>query len=187
MWSHVASLHDEILRVPLIIKYPKGIECSREVDEYTQIVDIFPTIMEVAGVSREDLNTSGISLVQDKSSGNKYHEYIFAEWEGRVPYFIQTKMKEGEKTIEVNRFNIGMSMVQDNRWRYIRKSDGSEEMYDLLNKEEEIQDMESRERIRSRFRSELSRRKKTIEGQGKDLPYSVDKEIERNLKALGYM
>jgi O-antigen/teichoic acid export membrane protein len=30
-------------------------------------------------------------------------------------------------------------------------------------------------------------RKKTIEDQGKDLPYSVDNEIERNLKALGYM
>jgi arylsulfatase A-like enzyme len=187
MWSHVASLHDEILRVPLIIKYPKGIECCREVNEYTQIIDIFPTIMEVAGVSRDDLNTSGISLVQDKSRGNQYHKYVFADWEGRVPYFIQTKMKEGEKAIGVNRFNIGMSMIQDNRWKYIMKSDGTEEMYDLLNKEEEIQDMESRERIRDRFRSELSGRKKTMEGQGKDLPYSVDKEIERNLKALGYM
>ncbi len=193
LWSHVASLHKEILHTPLIIKYPKGVKYIKEVNEYTQLVDIFPTIMEIAGLPKDVVwGTSGISLVYDKNNDNKYHEYVFAEWEGRVPYFIQDKVgaqdeDEGKGEDITSRFKIQMAMIQDKKYKYIWKSDGNEEIYDISNGKEEIQQIAVNKETKDRLRSELFKRKKSIGGLDESMDCHIDDEIAKNLRSLGYM
>lgn len=192
LWSHVASLYREILHIPLIIKYPKGVEYIEEVNGYTQLVDIFPTITEIAEVSQKELNTSGVSLVYNGRNNNKYHEYIFAEWEGRVPYFIQDKVRaqvedEDKRKDITNRFKIQMAMIQDKKYKYIWKSDGIEEIYDVSNgKEVKIEPVLNKEATDS-LRSELFRKRKPIVDAKEEVISKIDDEIAKNLKALGYM
>lgn len=184
-WSHVASLYKEILHIPLVIKYPKGVEYIEEINDYTQLVDIFPTIMEIAGVSEQEFQTSGINLTHNRDN-SKFHEYIFAEWEGRVPYFIQDKVK-GNKGLDINRFNVQMSMIQDKQYKYIWKIDGNEELYDISNSKEELLNITTQKEIKERLQSELLKKKKTMRYIEESTSYSIDNEIAKNLKALGYM
>ncbi len=186
LWSHVASLYREVLKVPLIIKYPKGAGYTKEVNEYTQLVDIFPTAMEIAGISeKEEIKTSGVSLVHN--GRNRYHEYVFAEWEGRVPSFIQNKALESRKSVDLERFKVQMSMIQDRRHKYVWKSDGVEELYDILSSKEELRPIESEKELADRLRNELMNRKIKPETTVNNDQQKLDREVEKNLKALGYL
>ncbi|NKB89480.1 MAG: sulfatase-like hydrolase/transferase [Acidobacteria bacterium] len=66
-WSHGATLFQEQLHVPLIVKLPNGARAGERVAERAQHVDIFPTVMESAGL---DFATAGpgVSLL---SLGNE--------------------------------------------------------------------------------------------------------------------
>jgi arylsulfatase A-like enzyme len=54
-------LHEELVRIPLFIKAP-GQRAHREVTDPTELVDLKPTLLELAGI-RADQRGEGISLV----------------------------------------------------------------------------------------------------------------------------
>ncbi len=49
--SHSAAPYEELVRVPLIVKFPGGRFAGREVVEQVRLVDLLPTVAEEAGVS----------------------------------------------------------------------------------------------------------------------------------------
>ncbi len=185
LWSHVASLYKEVLHIPLIIKFPKGYGYLSEINGYTQLVDIFPTVMEVAGISeKEEIKTSGVSLVHN--GNNRYHEYVFADWEGRVPYFIQDRAGASAKKVDIERFKVEMSMVQDRLHKYIWKSDGADELLDIAGGKELSLDVSARKDVRDSLRAELLQRKKAVKEKDA-VERTMDEDVEKNLKALGYL
>ncbi len=186
-WSHVASLHREVLHVPLVIKYPSGTVEPGEVDGYTQLVDIFPTIMGVAGVSGED--TAGGSGVDLLNRERKYHDHVFAEWEGRVPYFIAERTAKGGNAADLEKIKTGLTMIQDGRYKYVSAANGDEKFYDLSSGEEIVLDKSSLSsgELRS-LRERLTEYRTLMSKAEEDAPCTtVDDEIARNLKSLGYM
>ncbi len=52
--GHAETLYDEVLRVPLVMRYPKGIPAGRVVDRQVRLMDVAPTLLEMAGVYRPD-------------------------------------------------------------------------------------------------------------------------------------
>jgi arylsulfatase A-like enzyme len=50
--GHPASVHQELVRVPLLIKYPRstGVAEGRQVDSPVNSVDVLPTVLDVAGI-----------------------------------------------------------------------------------------------------------------------------------------
>lgn len=48
--DHRNSLFDEVLRIPLIVRWPGHITSGRVVKDQVQIVDIFPTLLSMAGI-----------------------------------------------------------------------------------------------------------------------------------------
>lgn len=185
LWSHVASLYKEVLHIPLIIKFPKGCKCAGEVSEYTQLVDIFPTVMDAAGISgKDEIKTSGVSLVHN--GRNRYHEYVFAEWEGRVPSFIQDKARESSKEVDIERFRIQMSMVQDRLHKYVWKSDGTEELFEISGGKDMSLDVSTGKNFRDSLRIQLLERKKDFKERDAE-ERTMDEDVEKNLKALGYL
>lgn len=50
-WNgHGNNLHEEVLRVPLIVRHPPRFPAGRVVAEPVELVDLFPTILDVAGI-----------------------------------------------------------------------------------------------------------------------------------------
>jgi len=186
LWSHVASLYREVLNIPLIIKYPAGVPHLSEVTANTQLVDIYPTVMEIAGIgAAKRACTSGKSLVRS-NAGDDFHDYVFAEWEGRVPYFIQKNSLDDKNALDIEALKVQMSMAQDKNHKLILKSNGDELFFDVTDGKDTPCDVAGNEAVRDRLREEILKRSKAFEISGMD-ERKVNKEIAANLKALGYL
>ncbi len=49
-WVHGHTLFDELVRVPLVVKYPGGREAGRRVADQVQLIDVLPTILRSQGM-----------------------------------------------------------------------------------------------------------------------------------------
>lgn len=49
-WFHGRSVFDELVRIPLVVKFPKGAHAGRRVAQQVQEVDLLPTILEALGM-----------------------------------------------------------------------------------------------------------------------------------------
>ena len=111
-----SNLHEEVLRVPLIMSVP-GFDAGRT-DSIVELLDIYPTLSELAGlpIPAELQGTSLVPVLKDH----------------------QMQVKEGAIA-----FNKGYSLrVAD--WHYMRYTDGTEELYDMNNDPDEFTNLASR-------------------------------------------
>ncbi|TKX41339.1 sulfatase [Halorubrum sp. CGM4_25_10-8A] len=63
IFGHHFSVHDSIIHVPFMIRDPTGQLDTGTVSDPVSLVDIYPTVLELAGVSGPE--TSGINLLRD--------------------------------------------------------------------------------------------------------------------------
>ncbi len=49
-WFHGRSVFDELVRIPLVVKFPKGAHAGQRVSQQVQEVDLLPTILESVGL-----------------------------------------------------------------------------------------------------------------------------------------
>ena len=48
-FTHDFTLYDEVLRVPLVLHYPAAIEPGTEISQQVRLMDLAPTLLELAG------------------------------------------------------------------------------------------------------------------------------------------
>jgi len=49
-WTHGKSVFDELVHVPLIVKFPKNRDAGRRIDQQVRTMDILPTVLEAMGL-----------------------------------------------------------------------------------------------------------------------------------------
>lgn len=69
---------EESVRVPLIISYPKLIQGSRVIDTPVSTINIFPTLMDLAGI--KGTASDGISLVPLINGKEAKYPFAVSEW-----------------------------------------------------------------------------------------------------------
>ncbi len=62
-WSHGHSLYNELIRVPLIIKFPHNKYRGMKIQENVGIIDIFPTLLELYKIKFNSEQVDGTSLL----------------------------------------------------------------------------------------------------------------------------
>ena len=98
-WGHWENnLHDEILKVPLIIKVPENID-GIVVDRQVRLLDLMPTLLDLCGIPSSDkmLGTSFSSLWDDNSQPYTQDFAISEMW--RDEWHIIAVRTEGKKLI----------------------------------------------------------------------------------------
>jgi arylsulfatase A-like enzyme len=102
------SLWEDSTRVPLIIAGP-GVARGKVCNKPVQLLDVYPTLLEVAGLKQDDRleGHSMTALLKDPA----------ADW----PYMARTS------------FGPGNYAIRSESHRYIHYNDGSEELYDHAN------------------------------------------------------
>jgi arylsulfatase A-like enzyme len=97
------SIDEQVMRVPLIVRHPRGAKASTA-DGIVELLDLFPTFCDMAGLPAPATldGKSFLPLVEDPSATGK--PAAFCSWNGRT--------------------------VRTPRWRYIERLDGSRELYD---------------------------------------------------------
>jgi arylsulfatase A-like enzyme len=111
-WRKFALWHRST-RTPLMISVPEGIPAmpdgsvkGRQSMQPASLLDIYPTLIELCGLPPKT-ELSGTSL---------------------VPILRNPELKTDRAIVTTNGRNN--HAIRDTRWRYIRYSDGSEELYD---------------------------------------------------------
>jgi arylsulfatase A-like enzyme len=100
------TLWDRSTRVPLIFAGP-GVKPGQRCVQPAELLDIYPTLIELAGAPPHD-NLEGLSL---------------------LPQLRDAATKRERPAITSH--NQGNHSIRSERWRYIRYADGSEELYDM--------------------------------------------------------
>ena len=179
-WLHGGTLYEELIRVPMLIKFPQSQFKNTRVQATSRLIDILPTVLEIAGVSYPQKKIDGKSLLP-LLNGKEKEDRIFisdlARKEISIPCpsmmatnynhragikFIFTKSKDGVKNIET--FDLNRDPQE--------KENLSAENQPLYERA-------------LRFLDDYYNRKMKI--RRKQETVHIDKELEQKLKALGYL
>ena len=159
--GHGVLVYRESLQVPLILKLPGSRSAGTRVAAPAQLVDLFPTLLELAGGRAEGSDgTFLLDLAAEPVARSLYAESYYP------------------------RFYYGWSQLRslfDGRYQYIESSDP--ELFDVESDPEQRVNIVAEERaIVARLRRQLAAIDERL-----TLPTPADEETRRKLASLGYV
>jgi arylsulfatase A-like enzyme len=161
--GHGLTLYDEMIRVPLIVKFPcPGPHCApRIVNPQVELVDVFPTVMSVLG-AKPPANLVGRNLSEDAAESRIAYSELFTKIALRTP---------------------------ERKWIYDEQDD-SGELFNLAQDPGETDDLAAREPATRDFLAArvldfaaTYRREEAVHAHAVE----ADEKMLENLKALGYV
>jgi len=63
LWDHKAPGYRQVLQVPMIMVYPEILPMNKRIEQPVQLLDIMPTILDIANIRKNDLLIQGDSLL----------------------------------------------------------------------------------------------------------------------------
>lgn len=136
--KHSFSLYDTLLHVPLIIRYPKISKGGLRIKNQVQIIDIFPTILDILKIKWEgEKNIQGISLF--KRMKQLQSMYIIAEQE--IPTDDVDRLKSANNRFDVFPYACSSKIIRTEEFKYIWISNGKEELYNVADDPAELNNL----------------------------------------------
>lgn len=112
--GHRMTLYEPLIHVPLIIRYPARFSAGRRVKQLVSLIDLYPTMLELAGAGPDTTKLNDVYSLLDIDTLEKERPYVIAE---------NTAPKSMDSVVS--------RVVRTQRYKYIWKSDGEHELYDL--------------------------------------------------------
>lgn len=161
--AHSWVPHEELIRVPLIVKLPQSLHAGRRVDSQVRLVDLAPTLIEFAG-GKPPSGIDGVSL---------------------MPFLYDTA-GEPPPAYAVSERGNTLSVRTEDR-KYIRLQGGRAEFYDLRSDPAERRNLIGSHAAEMSPFAEIARRA-VAEREGRTVDeVVVDPDTVKALRALGYM
>lgn len=167
-WQHGMTLHEEQLRVPLLLKLPAGEGAGQRIGRVVEQMDVAPTLLRLAGADVPSV-MQGVDLLQGTGVDRTSSALL-----ARQPHFrhVESILSRGRKLVHSRVYDRPRPRIQ---------------LFDLATDPEERVDLADRHGVeagflRSRLRlAEILWRPATV-GQA-----AIDEELERSLRAVGYL
>jgi arylsulfatase len=120
------NMYDAVTKVPMIVWGPGHVQQGRNVDSLTQLFDLGPTVLELAGVEvPKDMEARSL-LPQLQGITKEGRKYVFAE-HSRDPILDSTEF---------------MTMIRDIEWKLVHFVDDTNgQLFDLTNDPKEIHNL----------------------------------------------
>lgn len=184
-YSHVASLFEPVVHIPFILHFPKLFPGGQIAERLVQLVDIFPLAMSAAEISYPQLRASK-NFLPDFLQENR--PYVVAEWEGRVPYFIQRRLRETGAATDIAWMRRPMKMLRTASHKLLVSENEAPRLFDLREDPRETHNLaEHAPALAAQLQADLEEWKTQHRAYGAATTYEMDAEIKRHLEALGYL
>jgi arylsulfatase A-like enzyme len=187
LMGHKWCLYDTLLRVPLIIRYPSCFTPGTTIDDQVQLVDIFPTLMEVLDIHEPKIRDQlqGFSLLPDQVA-NRPRKFAVAERAGRSWQSTFSR----HSGFDYEQFERDLKAIRTPRFKYIWASNGRHELYEIATDHAETRnlvDVYPKEAQRLQdclfdFINSIQHPDATAEGD-----IELDRVLEQHLRDLGYI
>jgi arylsulfatase A-like enzyme len=182
---HLFCLYDSLIRVPLLMSYPRLRANGTRIDSLVSLTDVLPTVLELIGCDLRDYpEIQGKSLLP--FDGKEIHGHIFAEF-GRPQYMLK-RLAARYPQHSFSRYDRGLRCIRTKEFKLIVGSDGVEELYHLPSDPGETNNLlEQRPEEASVLRFALEDWLASFKPAPASLPTREDDlAIVKNLQDLGY-
>ena len=182
---HLFCLYDSLIRVPLLMSYPRLGKTGRRITNLVSLTDVLPTVLELTGCDPGDYpQIQGKSLLPFHESEG--HAHVFAEF-GRPQYMLK-RLAARYPQHDFSRFDRGLQCIRTPDFKLILGSDGSQELYHLPSDPAEMNNVvrdypDEAEILRSVLGNHLASFRPTT---GSVPSREDDLVISKNLEDLGY-
>lgn len=179
MVYHAYSLFEELVNVPLIVKWPKGDKIDGQTlpgdvsHNLVSLADIAPTICEWAGIE-PPTEMQGRDLTTDSD-----RDAVFAEYDRPQPPGRDRMLQTYDSFEEYDR---GLQAVRTADYKLIRTTTGEETLYRVRNgKETIVEDDGVKKRLSQQIDETLN---KIPDGEHDE---ELDDYVEEHLEKMGYL
>lgn len=129
--NHSFSIHQTLLRVPLIVRYPRVFGKNKRYAGVVSTGSIFPTVLKLAGVSPADNWPSAFGLLPDAGpTAGIAPEEEAAVSEYELPLSELGALAELPGA-DASAFSLSQKAVQTDSWKLVSRSDGRSFLYNL--------------------------------------------------------
>jgi len=125
LMDHQYCLYETLLNVPLVIRYPPAFEPG-ETEALVETRSLYETVSELAGIEEAETGTAP-SLLDPAAS----IEYTIAEYTSPQPSVETLEEEFGPLSDEVRQYDRALRAIRTERWKYVERSDGTDDLYDL--------------------------------------------------------
>lgn len=169
-WEHGATLYQELVHVPLLLKLPGGTGAGRRIGEMVRQVDVLPTVLDVLG-SKIPAGIQGTSLLPLLQGSLRRPPAAFSSLnvDGRRIESAILRDKKLIHTLAHDRRPLGL------------------ELYDLAADPEEQRNLAAVDPAAVRGLSWLLEQRAKAGSPKKAPEVPLDPELARQLRALGYL
>lgn len=144
------TFEDCIVRVPLVIKSPKGAAAAGTSSALTELIDMYATVLDYAGVSAPETHfgNSLRPILDGRQTENR--EYVFSEGGRRLDedHCNSAAVGAGPENSYYPRFQMQGTgacakgtMIRDKRFKYIYRPSENDELYDLAADPREVRNL----------------------------------------------
>jgi arylsulfatase A-like enzyme len=180
-WQHDQSVYEELIRVPLLIRFPDDEHAGRRVRQVVSVVDVAPTLLRLAGTPVEGSVLRGRDLgglLEGGRADDDSELVITAVRDNQKKYYAPWKARRGDLNIAVREGSLKA---------IVNIEVGTVELYDLEVDMAEKSDL-------ARVRPEDAARLGAFAyewladcGGGESAASELDEETLERLRTLGYV
>ena len=190
LMDHQYCLYDTLLRVPLIIRYPRLFPAGEQVFGQVQLVDVFPTVMDILNTAGETFRQEmqGETLLPDRLD-DRQRKFAVAEYLGPQPNIKLLRQRVPGADGRIQMYDRSLACIRVEDFKYIQASDGCDELFDIrIDPSEAVNLISSKEQVWRRMRRELAAwQEQTGPAYQAGELLSVDRATRSRLEALGYL
>jgi arylsulfatase A-like enzyme len=187
LMSHAYSLHDTLIHVPLIIRYPECFAAGTRVRQQVQLTDLFPTVMDVLHLDfplvRQELQ--GQSLLDPVPTERQ----AYAELLAPQPSIPALNRRTGSPvTTPRPAFDRALRCLRTSTTKLIWSSDGQHALYDLCDDPQETTNRFTTEpALAATMLATLDAWRPPAGLPLNPVDPAMDEPVRQRLRALGYL
>lgn len=183
-WQHDQSLYEELVRVPLIVRFPGAEHAGTRIWTPVSLVDVLPTVLDVLGRPELAAGARGRSLLPliEGRAGEPGPRVTAVRW-NRKKHYRPFAEQRGERNVA----------VREGSWKGIWNADHDTlELYDLAQDPNELRNLAANEPERARRFADLARedwaeQERNRRGAAPGQLETPDEDARRALQDLGYV
>lgn len=189
MMDHIFNLYESVVRVPLIVRFPKLVEPGSIENAPVQLLDLYPTLLKMAGADLSNYQVQGLDLLDGPLRGDRP---VFAEYD--YPKQVLSLFPEDRLDDPLlDPFKRRLRSVTENGLKFIWGSDGKHELYALESDPNELTNLIA-DPAHGPLRESLLRRVLELydyyaldPGNRDAIAPELDADTREALEALGYV
>ena len=113
-FEKAGTMYEEIFKIPLVMRLPKGMAKSKEVNQYVRLMDLMPTFVDWGdGEMPENIDGKSIVPLLQRQDFSHWPDSVYAEHHGEVWGYASQRM------------------VKTDQWKYVMNAHDLDELYDL--------------------------------------------------------